>query len=421
MSALAVSAADDEKLRGLRRMKLVAVGALVAAAIIYVIAFVLERDGVGWAGYVRAAAEAGMVGALADWFAVTALFKRPLGLPIPHTAIIPTRKNAIGRNLGDFVGTNFLAEDVVRQRIRSLDVGLRVGRWISDYDNARRVSAEIAIGIRAGIGLLDDEQVRAAVGEFLRRRAEEFPIAEPAGNLLGEVVADQAHVPLIDLVAGSLHDWLIENRGRVVDVVERQAPGWSPKWADDMVAGKVYREAVRFAQDVRDNPHHPLRKSIDEALIQLSNDLRFDPDMQFRAEQAKLRVLDHPEVTRTLNTTGTVAKEMLLRAVDDPTSDLRVRIVDSLVSIGRNLVDNEETRARVNTWVEDAAVHVVKNNRDEITALITETVDRWDAQETSRKIEIQVGRDLQFIRLNGTLVGALAGLAIYTISHLVLV
>jgi len=203
--------------------------------------------------------------------------------------------------------------------------------------------------------------------------------------------------------------------------VERQAPTWSPKWADDMVASKVYREAVRFAQDVRDNPHHPLRKSIDEALIKLSNDLRFDPDMQFRAEQAKLRVLDHPEVTRTLNTTGTVAKEMLLRAVDDPTSDLRVRIVDSLVSIGRNLVDNEETRARVNTWVEDAAVHVVKNNRDEITALITETVDRWDAQETSRKIEIQVGRDLQFIRLNGTLVGALAGLAIYTISHLVLV
>src|SRR5690606_8635234 len=181
MSALAVSAADDEKLRGLRRMKLVAVGALVAAAIIYVIAFGLERDGVGWAGYVRAAAEAGMVGALADWFAVTALFKRPLGLPIPHTAIIPTRKNAIGRNLGDFVGTNFLAEDVVRQRIRALDVGLRVGRWISDYENARRVSAEIAVGIRSGIGLLDDEQVRTAVSDFLRRRAEEFPIAEPAG------------------------------------------------------------------------------------------------------------------------------------------------------------------------------------------------------------------------------------------------
>jgi uncharacterized membrane-anchored protein YjiN (DUF445 family) len=132
-------------------------------------------------------------------------------------------------------------------------------------------------------------------------------------------------------------------------------------------------------------------------------------------------MLDHPEVTRTLQTTGTVAKEMLLGALDDPTSDLRVRIVDSLVSIGRNLVNNEETRNRVNTWVEDAAVHVVKNNRDEITALITETVDRWDAEETSRKIEIQVGRDLQFIRLNGTLVGALAGLTIYTLSHAFLV
>ncbi|MEZ5158287.1 MAG: DUF445 domain-containing protein [Candidatus Nanopelagicales bacterium] len=420
MSALSVTA-DAEKLQGLRRMKVVAVGALVLAAIIYVFAFLLERDGVGWAGYVRAAAEAGMVGALADWFAVTALFKRPLGLPIPHTAIIPTRKNAIGRNLGDFIGTNFLAEDVVRGRIRVLDVGLRVGGWISDYDNARRVSAEIAVGIKAGIGLLDDEQVRSAVEEFLRRRAEEFPIAEPAGNLLGEVVADKAHVPLIDLIAGSLHDWLQDNQTRVVDVVERQAPGWSPKWADDLVAQKVYREAVKFAQAVRDDKAHPLRTSIDEALLKLSNDLRFDADMQFRAEQAKIRMLDHPEVTRTLQTTGTVAKDMLLGALDDPTSDLRVRIVDSLVSIGRNLVDNEQTRDRVNTWVEDAAVHVVRNNRDEITALITETVDRWDAEETSRKIEIQVGRDLQFIRLNGTLVGALAGLTIYTLSHAFLV
>jgi len=362
-----------------------------------------------------------MVGALADWFAVTALFKRPLGLPIPHTAIIPTRKNAIGRNLGDFIGTNFLAEDVVRGRIRVLDVGLRVGGWISDYDNARRVSAEVAVGIKAGIGLLDDEQVRSAVEEFLRRRAEEFPVAEPAGNLLGQVVADKAHVPLIDLIAGSLHDWLRDNQTRVVDVVERQAPGWSPKWADDLVAQKVYREAVKFAQAVRDDKMHPLRTSIDEALLQLSNDLRFDADMQFRAEQAKIRMLDHPEVARTLQTTGTVAKEMLLRALDDPTSDLRVRIVDSLVSIGRSLVNNEQTRNRVNTWVEDAAVHVVKNNRDEITALITETVDRWDAEETSRKIEIQVGRDLQFIRLNGTLVGALAGLTIYTFSHAFLV
>ncbi|MEZ5119416.1 MAG: DUF445 domain-containing protein [Candidatus Nanopelagicales bacterium] len=420
MSALSVTA-DAEKLQGLRRMKVVAVGALVLAAIIYVFAFLLERDGVGWAGYVRAAAEAGMVGALADWFAVTALFKRPLGLPIPHTAIIPTRKNAIGRNLGDFIGTNFLAEDVVRGRIRVLDVGLRVGGWISDYDNARRVSAEIAVGIKAGIGLLDDEQVRSAVEEFLRRRAEEFPIAEPAGNLLGEVVADKAHVPLIDLIAGSLHDWLQDNQTRVVDVVERQAPGWSPKWADDLVAQKVYREAVKFAQAVRDDKAHPLRTSIDEALLKLSNDLRFDADMQFRAEQAKIRMLDHPEVTRTLQTTGTVAKDMLLGALDDPTSDLRVRIVDSLVSIGRSLVDNEQTRDRVNTWVEDAVVHVVRNNRDEITALITETVDRWDAEETSRKIEIQVGRDLQFIRLNGTLVGALAGLTIYTLSHAFLV
>lgn len=421
MSALALTPADEEKLRGLRRMKVVALAALGVAALVYIVAFIAEGDGVTWAGYFRAAGEAAMVGALADWFAVTALFRRPLGLPIPHTAIIPTRKDAIGRNLGDFVGTNFLAEDVVRQRLRALDISTRLGTWLSDYGNARRVSAELAVGLKSAIGLLDDEQVRSAVSEFLRKRAEEFPIAEPAGNLLGEVVTDRAHVPLIDLVAGSLHEWLAENRDRVVDVVERQAPGWSPRWADDMVANKVYREAVKFAEDVRNDPHHPLRTSIDEALLQLSNDLRFDPDMQYKAEQAKMRVLDHPEVNRTLQTTGTVAKEMLLGALDDPTSDLRVRLVDALVSIGSNLTDKPEMRDKVNGWIEDAAIHVVRNNRDEITALITETVDKWDAEETSRKIEIQVGRDLQFIRLNGTLVGALAGVVIYTVSHTFLV
>ena len=421
MSALALTPADEEKLRGLRRMKVVALAALGVAALVYIVAFIAEGDGVTWAGYFRAADEAAMVGALADWFAVTALFRRPLGLPIPHTAIIPTRKDAIGRNLGDFVGTNFLAEDVVRQRLRALDISTRLGTWLSDYGNARRVSAELAVGLKSAIGLLDDEQVRSAVSEFLRKRAEEFPIAEPAGNLLGEVVTDRAHVPLIDLVAGSLHEWLAENRDRVVDVVERQAPGWSPRWADDMVANKVYREAVKFAEDVRNDPHHPLRTSIDEALLQLSNDLRFDPDMQYKAEQAKMRVLDHPEVNRTLQTTGTVAKEMLLGALDDPTSDLRVRLVDALVSIGSNLTDKPEMRDKVNGWIEDAAIHVVRNNRDEITALITETVDKWDAEETSRKIEIQVGRDLQFIRLNGTLVGALAGVVIYTVSHTFLV
>lgn len=419
--SLVGSSADEEKLRDLRRMKLVALGFLVVAAIVYVISFVAVENGVTWASYVKAAAEAGMVGGLADWFAVTALFRRPLGLPIPHTAIIPTRKDAIGRNLGDFVGNNFLDEDAVRGRLRTLDVGAKIGDWLADYDNARRVSAEMAVAIRSGIGLLDDDDLRAAVSEFLRKRAEEFPIAEPAGNLLGEIVADRAHVPLMDLVAASLADWLSDNKVRVVEVVERQAPTWSPKWADGLVANKLHREAVRFAVEVRDDRHHPLRSSIDEALLQFAWELRHDPDTQFKAEEAKMRVLHHPEVHRTLQATGTVAKEMLLKAADDPTSDLRVRLVDSLASIGRTLRDDEHARARVNDWVADAVVHVVRTNRSEITALITETVDRWDSQETSRKIEIQVGRDLQFIRLNGTLVGALAGLFIYGFSQAVLV
>src|SRR4051812_10930253 len=206
------SAADEEKQRGVRRMKLTATGLLVFVALVYVLAKWADDSGAGaWAGYVAAASEAGMVGALADWFAVTALFRRPLGLPIPHTAIIPTKKDQLGVSLGEFVGENFLSQDVVRQRLRSVGIGSRLGTWLADPEHADRVTAELATALRGALAVLRDSDVQAVVGEAINRRADAQEIAPGLGKMLERIVADGGHRRAVDLVCVHAHDWLVEH------------------------------------------------------------------------------------------------------------------------------------------------------------------------------------------------------------------
>ena len=404
------------KRRQLRRMKLVAGGLLLGAAVVYIVTTIF--GGHGWVGYVRATAEASMVGALADWFAVTALFRRPLGLPIPHTAIIPSRKDALGTSLGDFVGTNFLAENVVRDRLRRVGIGARFGTWLAVPEHAERVTAEIATMARGAVAVLRDEDVQAVVEQAVVARVMAVPWGPPLGKLLGRVFADGTHHKLVDLLCDRAYEWVRDNHSTVLRVVSDRAPTWSPRFVDSLLADKVYGEVLSFAWAVKTDVNHPMRLAIDTFLIEFSQDLQTDPDTMKRAEQVKHQVLEHPEVKTLISSAWGTAKRMLLDAAEDPSSELRTRVRTGLVTLGKRLVDEDPLRDKVNTWVEDAAGYVVRNYSAEITTLITDTVARWDAQETSRKIELQVGRDLQFIRINGTVIGALAGLLIYTLSQL---
>ncbi len=414
-----LTAADQLKRRDLRRMKLVATGFFLAATAIFLVSLVFEQGGPPWIGYVRAAAEAGMVGALADWFAVTALFRRPLGLPIPHTAIIPTRKNMFGDALGSFVGTNFLSEDVVRDKLRRVGVARRAGAWLAEPDHAERVTSELSNVVKGAIRVLRDDDVQAIVEQAVIRRLTDQPWGPPLGRLLGRVLTDGAHHKLVDLMCDRAYDWVRDNYDRIVGLVTERSPVWSPKFMDSMLGDKVYNELLNFAWEVKTDVNHPMRQAVDQFLISFSTDLQQDPATMERAEAVKQQVVDHPDVQRLIGSAWGTAKGMLLTAAEDPSSELRKRMREGLMSFGRRLVDDESMRAKVDGWLEDAAGHVVGNYRDEITTLITDTVERWDAEETSRKIELQVGRDLQFIRINGTVVGALAGLVIYTIGQLV--
>ncbi|MEU3824452.1 DUF445 family protein [Streptomyces sp. SID486] len=414
----AFTPADEERRRGVRRMKLTATGMLLFVAVVYVLATLAGHQGAGqWTRYVAAAAEAGMVGALADWFAVTALFRHPLGLPIPHTAIIPTKKDQLGVSLGEFVGENFLSEDVVRQRLRAVGIGSRLGVWLAEPEHADRVTAELATALRGALTVLRDSDVQAVVGEAITRRADAQEIAPGIGKMLEKIVADGGHRRAVDLVVSRAHDWLVLHRDDVMVAVEGGAPGWTPRFVDRKVGERVYKELLRFVTEMRDMPSHPARGALDRFLTDFASDLQSDTDTRARVERLKGEVLGRGEVQDLIASAWTAVRSMIVAAADDEHSQLRQRVRAALLSLGARMATEPKVQGKVDSWVEGAAVHVVTTYRKEITSLITDTVAGWDAEHTTRKIEAHIGRDLQFIRINGTVVGSLAGVVIYAVSR----
>ncbi len=410
---------DELRRTRLRRMKAVATGLFVLAALVFALTLVMAgASPEGWVGYVQAGAEAAMVGALADWFAVTALFRHPLGLPIPHTAIIPTRKDQMGATLGEFVGTHFLTDDVVREKVTDAEVTRRAGVWLEQPEHATRVAGELGRAVRGLLAVLDDEQMRTMIERVLAERVARTEVSPALGHLLGQVVADGAHTGIVDVLADRLHAWVAANRRSVIEVVTKQAPGWSPRFVDDMVGDRIHLELVRFLTAVRDDPEHDVRRAIDRMLTQFAEDLRTNESTRERVEQAKVDMYDHPDVQRSVNRIWETAQRVLLEAADDPDSELRTRTSGALVQLGQTLATDPTVQARLDAWITDTVVHLVADYKVELTSVISDTVARWDGPQTATRIELAVGRDLQFIRINGTIVGALAGLVIHALTTL---
>ncbi|XAS68833.1 DUF445 domain-containing protein [Micrococcaceae bacterium Sec5.7] len=413
-----LSEGDAEKAAALRKMKLVALALLIAMAVVFVFAYAFQKE-YPWLQYVRAAAEGGMVGALADWFAVTALFKYPMGLKIPHTAIIPRRKDQIGASLGEFVETNFLSEEVVQDKLASINIAHKAGEWLSGPGGAERVAKEGAAVIRGAFKVLKDDDVQSVIEGMVRKHLVAPPWGPPVGRMAERIFADGHHHKLVDLLVDRTADWVADNHETVSRLVSDRSPQWVPQFVDGLVGDKVYVEILKFTRAVQSDPNHQVRRSIDTYLTSLAQDLQHDPAMIARADDIKAQVLGDPEVRELASRTWGTVKNALLTAVDDPDSELTVKFKAAVRDFGSRLVNDDELAGKVNAWIGDAAGYLVKTYRSDIAGVITDTVARWDAEETSRKIELQVGKDLQFIRINGTVVGSLAGLAIFTAAHLV--
>lgn len=405
---------DAQRRAALRRMRSVAVGLLLLAAVVFLAT--LGRD--GFLGFVNAGAEASMVGAIADWFAVVALFKHPLGIPVPHTALVPKRKDMFGRGLEEFVGENFLQEEVIRTRLLAAEPARKAGGWLSQEAHARRVVGEGAELLRLGLQKVRDEDVSELINAVLVPRFVEEPVSPLAGHLLHEVVEDGAHHNVVDLLLEEAQRWLAANEPTFYDVVAERAPWWAPEALNERIIHRLYAELLDWIDDIRTSPEHRSRVALDRMLTELADGLLHDPATMARMERFKERVLAHPQVAATFVSLWNALRRAAVSALADTDGLLIKRAVAEVMALGERLCSDPALRERLDERAASLTVFLVDRYGRELTSVITQTIDQWDGEEASRRIELHVGKDLQYIRINGTIVGGLVGLLIHTATVL---
>lgn len=408
---------ERDKQLQLDRMRAAATGLLVFAAVVFVIARIYE--GVHPAvGYVRAMAEAGMVGAIADWFAVTALFRYPLGIRIPHTAIVPRRKDRIGGSLGRFVERNFLSREVLGAKVRSMGVAERLAEWLQKADSAERLAGHATGALGVMIQALPDDEMEVLIEKQLASRIGETEATPLLGDALAMVLSGGRRQELLDGTLGLLERLLEENKEELRGRIEQEIPWWIPSPIDDKIYRRIVSGTESALHDVRSDPEHPIRQRFDE-LVDLSVEkLKSSPELIARGETLKQELLNSEAVDGFARRLWQDLKVSLLPPAAGGRADLTPAIERAIVRFGETLRRDETMLLRVNDWVEQAIVNAAEGYRHEVAHLIANTVAEWDPVETSRKIELQVGKDLQFIRINGTVVGGLVGLVLHAFSQL---
>jgi uncharacterized membrane-anchored protein YjiN (DUF445 family) len=407
---------EAQRARLLRIMKGRATGLLLVMAVAFLVVAISTRDE-GWTGYLRAGLEASLVGGLADWFAVTALFRHPLGIPIPHTAIIRSRKNQFGETLGEFVQQNFLSADTISERVRASNAIARVADWMVEREHAETVArhaSELAVGVADVVREEDvhdllDAEIRAAVGRV--------PLAPLAGRLLDFATAEGRHQDLLDAVLRAVQQYLVDHRDELRARFGQQSPWWLPGAVEDRLFERIADGFGVLLDSVNNDPDHELRHHFDERVRDLVVRLQHDPELHARGEQLKQDLLAHPELRRWTGSLWTDVKAGLRAQADDPRSTLRQRAADAIVAGANRLRDDAGLNARLERLIDSGVAYVVSHFQDELASLVSGTIERWDADETSRRLELLLGPDLQFIRINGTIVGGLAGLAIHALGQ----
>jgi uncharacterized membrane-anchored protein YjiN (DUF445 family) len=403
---------------GMRRLALVL---LLAAAALYALATWLTPRHAAW-GYVAAFAEAAMVGAIADWFAVTALFRHPLGLPIPHTAIIAANKDRIGRNLADFIATHFLATSQVLARLAAFDAAGRLAAWLAQPAHAARVGTRLTQAGRWAVGALDDERVRAFVAELARRGLRQVDVTRLSGQVLEAMTHERRHQALLDGVLVQLARLLGEDsvQDTIAEAIAREVKALKYVGLDQVAARLATRKVVvvvaRTIVDMADDPHHRLRLRFDELVHAHVERLQHDDALRQRGERLRDELLANPALGRYVNALWAELLDWLRADLGRADSAIGQRIAQAAQTLGQRLAGDAELRAWINGELQRAAPPLIERYREDIRATIVARVAAWDAREMTDELERHIGRDLQFIRINGTLVGGLVGLAIHAVT-----
>lgn len=405
---------------GLVRMRMIATGMLIAMAAAFLVARALDDVHPAW-GFVRAFAEAAMVGGLADWFAVTALFRHPLALPIPHTAIIPRNKNRIGDQLATFLRDYFLIPSVVARRMRRMDVASAAGRWLaSPSAGGQRVTRGASRLAVEALQALDQERLGGMVRGAMVQQVRRIELSPLLGRALEAAMAENRHQPILDGIVRWASRVLEANQQVVRNMVHERA-GSILRWTglDETIATKIIDGLDKMLADMAEQPDHPLRAKAEEGLATLARDLQHKPQMQERVEALKLALLENPAMQSWINGLWEQARQAMLRTARDPERLLAGGVGDMLRQLGETLENDARLRNTLNRYVRRVAVGTAADYGDVIVGLVSETVRGWDADTITQRLEHSVGKDLQFIRINGTLVGGAVGLVIHTVDVLI--
>src|SRR5438067_36638 len=404
---------------GTQGMKVVATGLLVAMAAVFAIARGLEPDH-SWLGYVKAFAEAAMIGGLADWFAVTALFRHPLGLPIPHTAIIPRNKDRIGEALASFLKENFLIPAVVARRMQRLDVAGAAGRFLqTPAGEGTRIRAGASRLIADIFESLDDERLGGIVKGAISSRLRNMDASPLLGHALASAINDERHVPMLEAAIRWTARALDANEPLIREMVHKKA-NWVLKLAglDAKLADAIIDGLRKLTVEMSTDPGHPVRVKVEEALAQLANDLQARPETRERVETIKEQLLDNKSVSLWLDALWQKGREAIIRAARNPDAVLAGKLGEVLKSMGGTLEKDRRIRAAINQFARRAVVGMAASYGGSIVKLVSETVRGWDAQTVTNRLEAAVGRDLQYIRINGTIVGGMVGLVLHLVDTL---
>ena len=413
----APAAPDPALVARLRRMRVFATALLAVMAIVYA--------GTTWlappAPYieaVRSFAEAALVGGLADWFAVTALFRRPLGLPIPHTAIVPARKNEIGRALARFIRDHFLVREAVARRLSRANLAARLAAWLEDGGNAARVSRDLGLGLawalredRGGSG-----ELRGALGATLRASFDDAPVNRVVATVLEVLATGERADLIIDQLVEFGRAELEKNRVSIRVRIHEQSPWWLPKFVDQEIFDKLVGGLEELLDAIAADPGHPARAEIKARLQALQHAMADDPKLAAKSRLLKDELVTHPAVRRYAFELWQRLRTELAAAFTDESSALALGLEREIGALGARLRADERLSAELDGWLKELLLHVVDNYRDPLSEIVSETIESWDAAATSQRIELNIGTDLQFIRVNGTLVGGLVGLALYFVG-----
>ncbi|MFT7244818.1 MAG: uncharacterized membrane-anchored protein YjiN (DUF445 family) [Candidatus Azotimanducaceae bacterium] len=408
---------EQQKATELATMKRTATGLLVLMTVIFIGTRIFHGEFV-WIGFVEATAEAAMIGALADWFAVTALFRHPLGIKIPHTAIIPNRKDSIAEQFGGFVQENFLSEEVISDKVRSMNLSRRVAAWIIEPDNAGAIATQVTAGLSGVVKVMNDKDIQTLIESKVEAKIRSTSFAPIIGDLLTFISSGRRQQDLFDVFVKIGLNLLEDSDDDIREKVQQETPWWFPGSLDKAVYHKIVRGVSKTLYDMQVDIYHPVRVRMMQMSNEFMEQLRHSDDIKEKEISLKEDILNEPTVRDFTHSLWADIKAALLEQSENPDAELKHAIKDAVIKFGHSILSDAALAKKIDGWADDTARYLIRTYGHEVSGLIADTIEGWDPQATSERIELQIGKDLQFIRINGTIVGGLAGLTIYTLSML---